>query len=169
MLATNKIFHKGVPEAPAAGKDAEVKFLGSWKEIASYMGKGIRTVQRYEAELGLPVRRPAGKSRAAVVATRAEIDEWIQSSPVRQALQKVVPELLVRDPGLKEIREGIREMHELRRQMRELRAETGSSLKILITGLQALAQANKAQGTSQKNIFPPREERKSEPPSSWEN
>jgi len=31
----------------------ERKLLHSWKEIASYMGFGVRTLQRYE-ELGLP-------------------------------------------------------------------------------------------------------------------
>ena len=31
--------------------------LDSWKEIASYLGRGIRTVQRWEREEGLPVHR----------------------------------------------------------------------------------------------------------------
>ncbi len=30
--------------------------LNSWKEIACYLGRGVRTVQRYERDLGLPVR-----------------------------------------------------------------------------------------------------------------
>ena len=32
--------------------------LASWKDIAQYVGKGIRTVQRWERELGLPGEEP---------------------------------------------------------------------------------------------------------------
>lgn len=48
-----------------------------WKEIASYLGKGVRTVQRWEQELGLPVRRPDGPENSnKILAVRQEIDEW---------------------------------------------------------------------------------------------
>lgn len=56
--------------------------LNSWKEIAQYLGRGVRTVQRWEAELGLPVRRPRGKSRSAVIAVTAELDRWMASTPL---------------------------------------------------------------------------------------
>ena len=49
--------------------------LTSWKEIASYMGKGVRTVQRWEAEMDLPVRRPAA-DRHIVLAFPTELDAW---------------------------------------------------------------------------------------------
>ena len=55
------------------------KILGSWKEIAAYLGKGVRTAQRWEAELELPVRRPVEGNRKVVVALSAEIDSWLQS------------------------------------------------------------------------------------------
>ncbi len=55
--------------------------LNSWKEIAHYLGRGVRTVQRYERNLGLPVRRPHGKSRSAVIAPTAELDEWLRNIP----------------------------------------------------------------------------------------
>jgi len=48
----------------------------SWKEIAVYLGKGVRTVQRWEQELGLPVLRPNGKPSGVVSASRAELDRW---------------------------------------------------------------------------------------------
>src|SRR5262249_6089715 len=54
-----------------------VDVLNSWKEVAAYLGRGVRTVQRWEQELGLPVRRPRGKSRSAVIAFRAELDSWL--------------------------------------------------------------------------------------------
>jgi hypothetical protein len=56
--------------------------LNSWKEIATYMGRGVRTVQRWERELGLPVRRPRAKSRSAVIALAADLDEWLHRAPV---------------------------------------------------------------------------------------
>jgi hypothetical protein len=54
--------------------------LSGWKDIANYMGKGVRTVQRYERELGLPVRRPAGRPKASVLITKAELDVWIHTA-----------------------------------------------------------------------------------------
>jgi hypothetical protein len=61
----------------------ERKVLHSWKEISSYMNLGVRTIQRYELHLGLPVHRVAGKSRSAVVAFSDELDAWVNRSPTR--------------------------------------------------------------------------------------
>jgi hypothetical protein len=61
------------------------KYLSSWKEIAQYFNRGVRTVQRWEAELGMPVRRPHGGSRTAVMAIREELDSWMASRPFRGA------------------------------------------------------------------------------------
>ena len=58
------------------------ELLNSWKEIAAYLNRGVRTVQRWEIELGLPVRRPRGKNRSAVIAIRSELDAWIKACPV---------------------------------------------------------------------------------------
>lgn len=55
--------------------------LNSWKEIAAYLGRGVRTVQRWERELGLPVRRPRGKERSAVIALTPDLDRWLQRVP----------------------------------------------------------------------------------------
>jgi hypothetical protein len=57
--------------------------LHSWKEIAGYVGRGVRTIQRYEVELHFPVHRPAGGPRSAVLAFTDEIDRWFAESPVR--------------------------------------------------------------------------------------
>ena len=48
----------------------------SWKEIAAYLGKGIRTVQRWERDYNLPVLRPNGKPLGVVSASRMEVDAW---------------------------------------------------------------------------------------------
>jgi predicted DNA-binding transcriptional regulator AlpA len=52
--------------------------LTSWKEIGQYLGKGVRTVQRWESEYGLPVRRASSGSHRAVLAVPQEIDAWVQ-------------------------------------------------------------------------------------------
>lgn len=51
--------------------------LKGWKDIAKYLGCGLRTAQRWEA-LGLPVRRPS--QRSAVVAVTKDVDAWLRSS-----------------------------------------------------------------------------------------
>jgi hypothetical protein len=41
----------------------------------------VRTVQRWELEFGLPVRRPAGvHHKSAVPAFRHDIDAWLESN-----------------------------------------------------------------------------------------
>ncbi|MGE5736085.1 MAG: hypothetical protein ACM34E_13415 [Acidobacteriota bacterium] len=50
--------------------------LNSWKEIASHLERGVRTVQRWESELGLPVRRTGRGKRGAVYALVSELELW---------------------------------------------------------------------------------------------
>ena len=59
------------------------RILNSWKEIASYLGRGVRTIQRYEEKLGLPVHRPAGTERSAVLAFADELERWLRNTPSR--------------------------------------------------------------------------------------
>jgi hypothetical protein len=65
--------------------------LNSWKEIAVYLDRSVRSVQRWENDCGLPVRRinPASE-KSPVIASRVELDEWIRSrkrQPVSKNLQ----------------------------------------------------------------------------------
>jgi len=53
--------------------------LTSWKEIGQYLGKGVRTVQRWEREAGLPVRRQTEPTHRAVIAIPEELDAWARS------------------------------------------------------------------------------------------
>jgi Tol biopolymer transport system component len=53
--------------------------LDSWKEIAAYLGRGLRTVQRWEREEGLPVHRLAHEKRGSVYARREELAAWWES------------------------------------------------------------------------------------------
>lgn len=59
--------------------------LTSWKDIARYMGKGVRTVQRWEQDFGLPVRRPSGSDRKAILARPSDLDAWVAMRCVSRA------------------------------------------------------------------------------------
>jgi hypothetical protein len=107
------------------------QFLSGWKEIANYLGKGVRTVQRYEREMGLPVRRPAGKPRGSVMVTRAEIDAWVAASPIREAFQLTRSEASSSASVNDAIKSGIQEMNRLRDQMLALRRELRTSVDLL--------------------------------------
>jgi len=58
--------------------------LNSWKEIAAYLGREVRTVQRWGAERELPVHRLPGGDRPRVYALASELDSWLNASPVEE-------------------------------------------------------------------------------------
>jgi hypothetical protein len=63
-------------------KHAEM--LNSWKQIAGYLNRCVRTVQRWES-YGLPVHRPMEHSRSSVYALVSEIDAWLANHGRRHA------------------------------------------------------------------------------------
>ena len=111
------------------------QILSGWKEIGNYLGKGVRTVQRYERLHGLPVRRPAGKPWGSVVATKAEIDAWVAASPVREGLQLLRPATKSSLATWADIQNGAAEMKRLTKEMTELRLELRSSVRLLRTSI----------------------------------
>src|SRR5277367_3970206 len=50
--------------------------LDSWKEIATYLRREVRTVQLWEKREGLPVHRHFHRRLGTVFAFRSEIEEW---------------------------------------------------------------------------------------------
>jgi Flp pilus assembly protein TadD len=60
--------------------------LDSWKEIAAFLGKGERTVKRWEQERGLPVRRVPGKGKGSVYAFSGELNDWLKSQSAQNVL-----------------------------------------------------------------------------------
>ncbi|HUV14067.1 MAG TPA: hypothetical protein VMY18_10505, partial [Acidobacteriota bacterium] len=58
------------PESRAEG------LLESWKEIASYLQRDVRTAIRWEKGEGLPIHRHLHKSGSSVYAFRSELDAW---------------------------------------------------------------------------------------------
>jgi hypothetical protein len=71
--------------------------LNGWKEIAAYLGKSVRSVQRWEATLGLPVHRIKTPDGQIVYSERKEIDDWrrrLESQPVPEPEDPADPETL---------------------------------------------------------------------------
>jgi len=62
-------------------KTTNRRILNGWKQISSHLDRGVRTAQRWEALLGLPVHRPALKDRSAVVAFSDELESWLSRTP----------------------------------------------------------------------------------------
>src|SRR5580658_4685897 len=52
--------------------------LESWKEIAAYLKREVRTAMRWEKERGLPVHRIPGK-RSGVYALSSEVEAWLRA------------------------------------------------------------------------------------------
>jgi len=59
---------------------ADKQVLDSWKEIADYLRRSIKSCQRMEHELGLPIHRLADTPKARVFAYKDEIDRWIEET-----------------------------------------------------------------------------------------
>ena len=53
--------------------------LNSWKEISDYLDRNVRTCQRWEIELGLPVNRiDQNSEHSKVFAYKLDIDQWLK-------------------------------------------------------------------------------------------
>jgi hypothetical protein len=94
------------------------RILSGWKDIANYLGEGVRTVQRYERELGLPVRRPAGKTTGSVTVVKSELDAWVAS---RRSVLSICVSLKNR----------MTEMHEIANHAKKLTLEIRRSRETL--------------------------------------
>jgi predicted DNA-binding transcriptional regulator AlpA len=112
--------------------------LNSWKEIAQYVGRGLRTVQRWERDLAFPVRRPRGKSRSAVIGIREEIDEWIASRPRIATDNNGFRRAKHSWPAASDVRETIAKSRLLWHESRQRRRELSLALHALVGNLQEL-------------------------------
>jgi Tol biopolymer transport system component len=57
--------------------------LDSWKEIAAYLNRSVRTVRRWEAQEGLPVYRLGHQKSGSVYCYKTELDAWWESRKVQ--------------------------------------------------------------------------------------
>ena len=108
--------------------------LTSWKEIARYLGKGVRTVQRWEQEFGLPVRRPIGAShKSAVLLYREDIDIWMATRFSARSLESVETseEHPPQNSARSALRESMRQASELRLTHHALTIQLADSIRLL--------------------------------------
>jgi tetratricopeptide (TPR) repeat protein len=63
--------------------------LNSWKEVAAYLQRDVRTVQRWESE-GLPVYRLRHDKLATIYARTDEIDAWLNARSIRPAASSLI-------------------------------------------------------------------------------
>jgi predicted nucleic acid-binding Zn-ribbon protein len=68
--------------------------LNSWKEISNYIARGVRTAQRWESELSMPVHRLELKDRNEIFAFSDELDSWMSrrfsaSEPLAQLNNRI--------------------------------------------------------------------------------
>ena len=70
--------------------------LDSWKEIATYLGRDVTTVQRWERQEGMPVHRHLHHKRGSVYALSSELDAWRQGRKLRSEEE---PELALEAAG----------------------------------------------------------------------
>jgi len=129
--------------------NSQLEILSGWKQIADHLGKGVRTVQRYERELGLPIRRPAGKSGGSVIATAGELDAWVTASPIREEFE------LTRSGAntdmLQQLKKNVEEMARLRKETQEVRHAVSKSLELLRANiLFAMPNGNSSYGSSHR-------------------
>ena len=62
-------------QLPPAGLQPDDR-LDSWKEIAAFLHRDVRTVQRWEKYVGLPVHRHAESRLRTAYAYRSELEAW---------------------------------------------------------------------------------------------
>ncbi len=117
---------------------APASILNSWKDIAVYLGRGIRTVQRWHAELRLPIHRVWNSPRSPVFAYTTELDEWLrrQAGGLNQAHIKhyeIDSELKQRiRANLERTRLLREEIRETRQNNRKLMRELQQQRKVLV-------------------------------------
>src|SRR5260370_4169355 len=75
--------HSDIPPSGATpgpkGSSLPDRKLVSWKEIASYLGREVRTVQRWERTEDLLVHRHEHQKKSTVYAYTSELDEWFKN------------------------------------------------------------------------------------------
>ena len=134
--------------------------LASWKEIAAYLGKGVRTVQRWEGQFGLPVRRPNEKVKGVVYASREELDQWLALhwSPRPGKLTIAQP---ANGPVKTPVVVQITTSRNLRMAQRELVQEPHRSVTLLAERCRKLASnVSRAQALRLHPVFPLLDERR---------
>jgi hypothetical protein len=79
-------------------RDLRKDRLDSWKEIAVYLGRDVRTAQRWEKAEGLPVHRQFHVKAGTVCAFQREIDIWLNNR--RRVVSESMPQERLSDQSV---------------------------------------------------------------------
>ena len=94
--------------------------ISGWKEIAKYLGSGIRSAQRWAKSHDLPVHRPVQlHKRGPVIALSEDLDEWVRRGG---ANERPPDDLLLRHQEIiAALRRSLDEQHRLLHLLRKER------------------------------------------------
>jgi len=112
--------------------------LTCWKDIAKYMGKGVRTVQRWEQDFGLPVRRPLGSNKKAVLARPQDLDAWVAlrcGSRQQAAALQFLPDGYPKQDGSAAMLSSLAAQLERSRRLQNSNRELMTELKSMLNNL----------------------------------
>ena len=85
-----------MPESPpGSAPSPPEQRLDSWKEIAAFLHRDVRTVQRWEKQAGLPVHRHAESRLRTAYAYRSELEAWWRT---QRTVGEASPEPSTRGP-----------------------------------------------------------------------
>ena len=83
-------------ESNGNGGDRSIDRLDSWKEIAAYLKRDTRTVQRWEKHEHLPVRRKLHDKLGSVYAFKRELDAWWNEGRPALGIEPLAPVAVAR-------------------------------------------------------------------------
>jgi hypothetical protein len=93
------IMRETTPETPASSTSslANEERVESWKGIAGYLARDIRTVQRWEKQEGLPVHRHIHNKLSTVYAFKSELDSWWHDRGIKIDNGQTAAEIIDKD------------------------------------------------------------------------
>jgi hypothetical protein len=129
----------------SASYSSDPPALTCWKDIAHYFGKGVRTVQRWEREFGLPVRRPQGalrnSAKSPVIANPRDLDAWLQARwALRPAKEDNEAPRAISGSPRESLELRLRQSRELRHKMKAMQEEHRELVRDLTLTVRSLRQ-----------------------------
>ena len=122
MSTTTPLVPSPAPQLPESAARAAAALRG-WKQIAAYLHRDVRTVQRWERTEHLPVHRQLHLKLGTVHAVRAELDDWLANRTSPRAAAPTP--FRTRDPRAYELYlKGRQLIHQFRRKSFERARET---------------------------------------------
>lgn len=163
---------KGVNVEDGTASGANDAVLTCWKDIAKYLGKGVRTVQRWEHTYGLPVRRPnTVKHKSAVIAYTSDLDAWLESNWSGRNLQngQDIASLAATNQSVSDLVKTTAELRNLHHELLLKNTQAVATLIETLTDQGAQLDSTRMVSAAPWNWPPPREDQAPNEVGSWSN